>query len=280
MALQNGESWQADFRQPRFTDVADVRLCYRLAGAGEPVLLVHGFRGSSRYWTAVADELAQQHLVIAPDMKGFGESAKPRSGYSLGDHAAMLRGLLKTLGVSSAAVVGHSLGGVVALRVLTDFPGLVRRLVLVATPFTGTVQENLGELARAPLWMRLLVLRPHLARLLVGLKSKTMVRLGSDTRDLTREDIEDAVKFCWASLHETFTSCIVRENMRSRLRPVDVPALLLYGDHDDLVGLHHARDLLAVFRPSELVVVPGAGHQLPSTHRAPFLEALTPFLGS
>ncbi|MCL4543382.1 MAG: alpha/beta fold hydrolase, partial [Chloroflexi bacterium] len=205
----------ARFWRPRFADVDGVRLCYRLAGTGEPILLLHGFRGSGRYWTAVAGELAYQHLVIAPDMKGFGESAKPHSGYSLADHAATLRGLLKTLGVSSVAVVGHSLGGIVALRLLTDFPELVRRIALVATPFTGTIEQNLGELARAPLWMRLLVIRPHLARWIVGLRSKTVVRLGSDTHDLTREAIEDAVKFCWASLHDTFVSCIVRDNMRS-----------------------------------------------------------------
>jgi len=266
------------FWQPSFADVDGLRLCYRAAGAGEPVLLLHGFRGSGRYWLSTAQELAKTHMVVAPDLKGFGESAKPRSGYSLADHAKVIHQFLTTIGLQPAAIVGHSLGGVIALRLVSDFPDLVRRLVLVTTPFTGTVQQNLGELARAPLWMRLLAQRPHTARWVVGWPSKTLIRLGSDTRDLTKEAIQDAVKFCWASLRETFDSCIVRENMRLRLQRADVPALLMYGDADDLIDPRHGRDLLALFHPAELLVVPGAGHQLPTTHPRPFLNALGQFL--
>lgn len=270
------------FWQPRYVTVDGLRLCYRSAGSGEPVLLLHGYRGSGRYWTAAAPELAARCRVIAPDLKGFGDSAKPRTGYSLTEHVMTLRHFLAALGLPRVTLVGHSLGGVLALRLLLDCPELVRRIVLVATPLTGTVEQNLTELAHAPAWMRLLVYRPRLARWVVGIHSQAVVRLGSDTRDLPLESIQDAVKFCWASLRETFDSCIVRENMRARLplQPLSVPALLLYGDQDDLVAPHHAQDVAALFEHSRLIVIPGAGHQLPSSHQAAFLAALTAFLAA
>ena len=264
---------------PRYVDVDGLRLCYREAGDGEPVVLIHGFRGSGRYWSGVAPRLAERARVVAPDLKGFGDSAKPPRGYTLADHTATLRRFLAAVGVGPATLIGHSLGGVVALRLVADFPELVKRLVLITTPFTGTVAQNVSEVRRAPMWIRLLALRPHTARWIVGLHSTLVVRLGSDTRDLTREAILDATKFRWASLRETFYSSIVADNMRERLRPVDRPALLVYGDQDDLILPHHGQALRDVFRPSELVVIPGAGHQLPTTHQQAFLQAVERFLG-
>ena len=269
----NGGFWS-----PRFLDVDGVQLCYREAGAGDPVVLIHGFRGSGRYWSSVAPRLAARARVIAPDLKGFGDSAKPRRGYTLADHTATLKRFLETLGTGPATLVGHSLGGVVALRLVADFPELVKRLVLITTPFTGTIAQNVSEVRRAPMWIRLLALRPRTARWIVGLHSTFVVRLGSDTRDLTREAIQDATKFRWTSLRETFYSSIVAENMRARLRQVDRPALLVYGDQDDLILPHHGQALRDLFRPSELVVIPGAGHQLPTTHQGAFLEAVERFL--
>jgi len=96
-------------------DLHGHQVVYRMAGSGPPVVLVHGMVNSSRHWQAVAARLAERHTVIAPDLVGHGDSATPRGDYSLGAHAAVIRDLLSALGVERATMVGHSLGGGIAM---------------------------------------------------------------------------------------------------------------------------------------------------------------------
>jgi pimeloyl-ACP methyl ester carboxylesterase len=98
------------------------RAIYRIAGEGPAVLLIHGMVNSSRHWEGVALRLADSYRVIAPDLIGHGDSATPRGDYSLGAHAASIRDLLATIGVERATVVGHSLGGGVAMQFFYQFP--------------------------------------------------------------------------------------------------------------------------------------------------------------
>src|SRR5437868_1011086 len=91
------------------------RVIYRTVGSGPPVVLIHGMVNSSRHWEAVALRLAEEYTVIAPDLIGHGDSATPRGDYSLGAHAAVIRDLLATLGIERATLVGHSLGGGIAM---------------------------------------------------------------------------------------------------------------------------------------------------------------------
>ena len=114
--------------------------------AGSAILFVHGLMSSSRTWTAQLDRLAAGHRVVAPDLFGHGESAKPVGDYSLGAHAASLRDLLDTLGISSATVVGHSLGGGIALQLAYLFPERVDALVLVSS---GGLGRELNPILRA-----------------------------------------------------------------------------------------------------------------------------------
>ena len=88
----------------------DVR--YRRAGTGDTIVLLHGLAGSSRTWRHVMPTLAEHHDVIAPDLLGHGESAKPTGDYSLGAFASGLRDFLSILGVETVTIVGHSFGAV------------------------------------------------------------------------------------------------------------------------------------------------------------------------
>src|SRR5438067_2107263 len=106
---------------------------YRTAGEGPVVLLIHGIAGSSEQWIDSMSLLAEGHTVIAPDLLGHGRSAKPRGDYSLGAYAAGLRDLLVALGHRKATVVGHSLGGGIALQFSYQFPERSARLVLVSS---------------------------------------------------------------------------------------------------------------------------------------------------
>src|SRR4051794_3079979 len=111
-------------------DLHGHRAIYREAGSGPTVVLIHGMINSSRHWEDVALRLAGRHRVIAPDLIGHGDSATPRGDYSLGAHAASIRDLLATIGVERATIVGHSLGGGVAMQFFYQFPSRVERPAL------------------------------------------------------------------------------------------------------------------------------------------------------
>ena len=114
--------------------------------SGSVVLLIHGLMSSSATWTDQVQRLAVRHRVIAPDLFGHGASDKPVGDYSLGAHAASLRDLFDTIGVSSAIVVGHSLGGGIALQLAYLFPDRVDALVLVSS---GGLGRELNPVLRA-----------------------------------------------------------------------------------------------------------------------------------
>src|SRR5215212_2014791 len=98
------------------------RVSYLRAGHGPPLLLLHGIAGSCETWAPLVPALSEDFTVIAPDMLGHGSSAKPRGDYSLGAYAAGARDLLAGLGHDRVTVVGHSLGGGVAMQFAYQFP--------------------------------------------------------------------------------------------------------------------------------------------------------------
>src|SRR3954453_12468225 len=115
------------------------RVVYRTAGSGGPVvLLIHGITGSAKQWDEIVPVLAERYTVVAPDLLGHGESAKPGGDYSLGAYASGLRDLLEALGHSGGGtIVGHSLGGGVAMQLAYQFPDRCERLVLVSSGGLG-----------------------------------------------------------------------------------------------------------------------------------------------
>lgn len=114
------------------------------------MLLVHGIAGSCNTFQPVLEVLAERHQVIAPDLLGHGQSGKPRGDYSLGAHASGLRDLLEMLQIPSATIVGHSLGGGVAMQMAYQFPERCERLVLVASGGLGPEVTPLLRAATLP----------------------------------------------------------------------------------------------------------------------------------
>lgn len=115
----------------RFANVNGVRLHYLIAGKGEPVILLHGFAQTSRMWRPLILELAKTHTVVAPDLRGFGSSAKPTSGYTKKVMAQDIHALATTLGLRRASVVGHDIGLMVAYAYAAQYPSEVDRIVLM-----------------------------------------------------------------------------------------------------------------------------------------------------
>jgi pimeloyl-ACP methyl ester carboxylesterase len=115
----------------RFADVNGTRLHYLIAGKGDPVFLLHGYAQNSHMWRPLIAELAKTHLVIAPDLRGFGQSAKPDGGYDKKSMAQDIHGLAASLGHKHIGVVGHDIGLMVAYAYAAQYPAEVERIVLM-----------------------------------------------------------------------------------------------------------------------------------------------------
>lgn len=124
---------------------AGVDLHYVTGGGGPAVVLLHGWPQTWLKWRWVMPLLAQKYTVIAPDLRGMGDSSKPEDGYDLATLAGDVRSLLRSLGVERARVVGHDLGGPVAYALAALHPGEVERLALVEAPLPGVSVPGLAE---------------------------------------------------------------------------------------------------------------------------------------
>jgi pimeloyl-ACP methyl ester carboxylesterase len=115
----------------RFAEVNGVRLHYLAAGTGDPIILLHGYAQNSRMWRPLIPLLAKTHTVIAPDMRGFGQSARPEGGYGKKAMAQDIHALAVSLGFTHAQVVGHDIGLMVAYAYAAQYPTEVDRIVLM-----------------------------------------------------------------------------------------------------------------------------------------------------
>jgi pimeloyl-ACP methyl ester carboxylesterase len=126
----------------RFAEVGGTRLHYLIAGKGDPVLLLHGYAQNSHMWRPLIAELAKTHLVIAPDLRGFGESAKPQGGYDKKTMAQDIRALAVSLGHRRVGVVGHDIGLMVAYAYAAQYPAEVDRIALMDAFLPGVGDWN------------------------------------------------------------------------------------------------------------------------------------------
>jgi pimeloyl-ACP methyl ester carboxylesterase len=117
--------------QDRFADVNGVKLHYLFAGKGDPVILLHGYAETSRMWRPLIAELAKTHTVVAPDLRGFGQSSKPDAGYDKKTMAQDVHALAAKLGYTRVQVVGHDIGLMVAYAYAAQYPNEVQRIALM-----------------------------------------------------------------------------------------------------------------------------------------------------
>ncbi len=239
-------------------------------GHGPALLLIHGIGDSSDTWQPILDELARDYTVIAPDLLGHGRSDKPRADYSVAGYANAMRDLLAILDVERATVVGHSLGGGVAMQFAYQYPERCERLVLVSTGGVGREVHPILRVASSPLATLVLpLLRLHPMRL-VG---RAVVRaldllhtpLGRDAGDFQRmfDALPDAISqrafvrtlravVDWRGQHITMLDrCYLARA---------IPTLLVWGTRDAVVPYEHALAAHAAMPASRLETFAGAGH--------------------
>jgi pimeloyl-ACP methyl ester carboxylesterase len=264
---------------------------YREAGthSGGPVLvLLHGIAGSGQTWDAVLPWLGERFTVIAPDLLGHGSSAKPRGDYSLGAYASGVRDLLAALGHDSATVVGHSLGGGIAMQFAYQFPERLERLVLVDSGGLGREVAMLLRSVALPgaEWVLPLLAGARLddaGTLVARLLAKVGLRAGSDLEELARgfASLKDAG--ARAAFVHTVRSVIdtggQRVDASDRLYlAAEVPTLLVWGGRDFIIPVEHGRAAHRKMPGSRLEILPDAGHfpHRDDPHR--FVSLLTDFI--
>jgi pimeloyl-ACP methyl ester carboxylesterase len=137
--------------QSKFAEVNGVKLHYLMAGKGDPVLLLHGFAESSHMWLPLIARLSDKHTVIAPDLRGFGQSATPEGGYTKAAMAQDIHALMKSLSYDRIRLVGHDIGLMVAYAYAAQYPDEVDRLVLMEAFLPGVGDWNSVFLLR-DLW--------------------------------------------------------------------------------------------------------------------------------
>jgi pimeloyl-ACP methyl ester carboxylesterase len=243
---------------------------YRMAGSGPTIVLLHGVTCSSETWEAIIPTLAKHFTVIAPDLLGHGQSAKPNTEYSPGAYAALVRDLLLGLDQTRVTLVGHSLGGGIAMQFGYLFPEMVERLVLVSAGGLGREVHGLLRMAVMPgaevalRWLSSRSLR-KVADRGVSLLGRTGLRAGTDLREMWRgfgtfADAEARNAF----FHTIRTACDLggqRATAMNRLYlAAHMPTLIVWGEHDKIIPVAHARAAHEGIEGSRLEVFAEAGH--------------------
>ncbi len=264
------------------------RVSYRCGGDGPLLVLIHGITSSSASWEPVLGELAEHFTVVAPDLLGHGQSAKPRGDYSLGAYASGIRDLMVALKKPRATVVGHSLGGGIAMQLAYQFPERCERLVLVSS---GGLGRELSFLLRAAALPGSEVVLPFIAsarlmdagRALGRGLERLGLKAGTDIAEMARGHASLSDRDARAAFVHTLRTMVdpggQRVNARDRLYLAEnVPFLLIWGARDSVIPVEHGYAAHELVKSSRLEVFEEAGHfpQLDEPQR--FLDVLGEFM--
>lgn len=262
---------------------------YRRGGEGETVLLLHGLAGSSLTWRAVMPALSRDFDVIAPDLLGHGESAKPMGDYSLGAFASGLRDFLAALDVPRATILGQSFGGGVAMQLAYQHPELCDRLVLVSS----------GGLGREVSWLLRLLTLPGAEHLMPLIFPRLVANRGGDVGRLLGHVGVRAPNL--AEMWRAYASLAGAENRKAFVRTIrgviepggqtvsaldrlylasHLPTLIVWGDRDPIIPVRHAQTAHEAIPGSRLAILEGVGHFPHVEAPEQFLSVLTDFLES
>jgi pimeloyl-ACP methyl ester carboxylesterase len=275
-----------------FRTVHGYRRAFRIAGSGPVILLIHGIGDNSTTWETVQAKLAQRFTVIAVDLLGHGQSDKPRADYSIAAYANGMRDLLSVLDIERVTVVGHSLGGGVAMQFAYQFPHLVERLVLVGA---GGVTKDVNivlrlaslpmgsealALLRLPLVLPALQLFGRAAGMVLG-----STGVGHDLPDVLRVLADLPEPMASAAFTRTLRAVVDwRGQMVTMLDRCyltqSVPVQIIWGTDDVVVPVSHARMAHAAMPGSRLEIFERSGHFPFHDDPDRFIEVVERFIDS
>jgi pimeloyl-ACP methyl ester carboxylesterase len=261
---------------------------YLTAGTGPPLVLLHGAGDNALDWRWVMPALSATHLVYAPDLPGSPDSARPAADYSPGFFERFVAGFLDALDIERAAMVGNSLGGLIALRLALSEPARVTALVLVDSAglgravnpvFTSVNVPGLSE-AAMPLWRTPIGAYQRAW----GRAALLFARPGSVPREWLVEQRRLALSPGYLEAHLTALRAQVspggqREVLVDQLSLLKMPTLVVWGARDRVFPESQARDAAAHLHEGSLAVIPDCGHMPHVECPDLFVAALDEFFG-
>jgi pimeloyl-ACP methyl ester carboxylesterase len=240
------------------------------SGAGPALLFIHGLLGSQAQWAHLVDRLDDSHRVIVPDLFGHGESDKPMGDYSLGAHAATLRDLLDRLEIERVTLVGHSLGGGIAMVFSYLFPERVDRLVLVSSGGLGREVSALLRSATLPGaeyvlpviasgWMRDRLSSAGRVLGAVGLRpGSDLTQVWRGFTSLGDSDTRRAFLATTRAVIDPGGQSITAHDYLPEVAPI--PTLVVWGTRDRLIPAWHAASATTSIQGCRIELFQGAGH--------------------
>jgi pimeloyl-ACP methyl ester carboxylesterase len=224
-----------------------------------PIVLIHCFTCSINWWQRLIPYLDRDHRVIAIDLLGHGGSEKPRTGYSMQNQAQLVAQALGRLGVTRATVVGHSLGGAVAVALSEQTPNLVGRLVII-----DRAPDNSGDfdlLARA-------TFVPVLGEALWRVKAEFTIRKGLEQAfapgyDVPDQFVDDVKRMTYTSYDHSggdVNDYTDQKPLDDRLRSTRIPLLVIFGAEDQIYDAREALSAYADVPGAQTALIQGAGH--------------------
>ncbi len=225
---------------------------YEVFGRGRPVLFLHGWLGSWRYWFPTMEVVADNFRTYSFDFWGFGDSRRKNTQESIQNYSDQVIRFLDALGIDRVSIVGHSMGGMVGLKTAINHPDRVLRLATVGAPIDGDSLSWLLKLTDVPFFAGTFARLPWLRR------SLFRFFLGETNDPAVNEVIDDSVKSSAHTLRRAVSS-MWRTDLRPELPRLRVPTLIVHGGRDDIVHPNQV-DLFDAVSCAEVVLMPSSRH--------------------
>ena len=266
------------------------RVRYLQAGTGPAVVLIHGITSTADTWAPAMAGLCREYTVIAPDLLGHGASAKPRGDYSLGAYASGVRDLLAALGHDRVTVVGHSLGGGVAMQYAYQFPERTERLALVSS---GGLGREVSMLLRAAALPGAELVLPFLVPGWLGRAVDGVGWAGSRLGLRPSQDVAEMLRG-FLSLNDADARGAFLHTLRAVIDPggqrvnghdrlylaANLPTLLVWGERDPIIPVAHGHEAHAMMPGSTLELFERAGHFPHLDDPVRFIGVMSDFLAT
>lgn len=248
---------------------------YEVYGRGRPVILLHGWLGSWGLWQETMAFLGSEYRTYALDFWGFGESGKKLSSYNIEDFVQLVDQFMETLGIASAPIVGHSMGGTVSLAFAHRYPHRASRVTVIGSPIDGRSLALLLKLAgyrpiAVTVYNMMWALKLGI-RLSAPIITKDPRWYQMIDQDLSRTTVESFLTSI-ASLRKT--------NLTNDLPEIRVPVMGMYGNRDVIVSPHQWKPLEAHARQTRIERFSDAGHFIMLDQPERFQQTLRDFLRS
>jgi pimeloyl-ACP methyl ester carboxylesterase len=211
---------------------------YESFGRGQPIIFLHGWLGSWRYWVPIMEDLAKDHHTYALDLWGFGDSDKSQDHYEIDDYVALLQDFMDALGIWRVPLVGHTLGAAVAVRLAAIQPERVSHVLAVGLPLAADAINR---------------------RLLTAAPNEAMARLFWH-RQRPHPEVEIGMPKMAHNAVALTVQSVARLDMRGILADVEAPLLMVYGDRDNVISSDEIEEQEGLEYAARTIVFPDAHH--------------------